>query len=76
MCFKSTVRGLDVSDKEIFMYKDIYSRYITPYCVVHCNGSYYFVEEINPSSGREYFIKLRNGCVVSYAKPEECEVVS
>jgi hypothetical protein len=57
------------------MYTDINGNYIVPYCVVKVKEYYYCVEEVIPNSGRDYFIKLRNGCVVVHTKPEECEVV-
>lgn len=59
------------------MYKDKNGN-TTPmlHCVVKCDGYFYFVDEIFPdNSGRINKLKLRNGCVVTHAKPEECEVV-
>ena len=51
------------------MNKDKLGNYISKYSVVQRGSSLYTVEGFDMK--RDFFVKLRNGCVVSYAKPEE-----
>ena len=51
------------------MYKDKVGDHVSTGKVVELNNNFYFVEEFDNS--REHNVKLRNGCVVCYAKPEQ-----
>ena len=57
------------------MYKDMNGNHITLHTVVVTSrGDVYSVESIEPS--REYMLKLRNGCCVSYDKAENLEILT
>ena len=57
------------------MYKDMNGNHITLHTVVVTyRGDVYSVESIEPS--REYMLKLRNGCCVSYDKAENLEILT
>lgn len=51
------------------MYKDEVGNHVSIGKVVELNNNFYVVEGFDNS--REYNVKLRNGCVVCYAKPEQ-----
>ena len=50
------------------MYKDMKGNYINIHSVVMSGESLYSVEGFDTT--REYCVRLRNGCLVSYNKPE------
>lgn len=57
------------------MYKDKNGDWLSEYSVVKLRGNLYCVESIDKYGGREYFVKLRNGCVNCWSKPQDLEVV-
>ena len=57
------------------MFKDMNGNHITLHTVVvNSRGDVYSVESIEPS--REFMLKLRNGCCVSYDKAENLKVLT